>query len=174
MSVLKPTTALNEKQFYEVYGNGIPIENGMYETTEDQEVRALTAFNCFDDIAVFAIKKIRGKNMCAMGWRFKNESLEDIQLKFHELLEPKDVCDLYIVGGNIFTTQGKNCLLDRIHLAIRDFFIDGGKQAKVVQQHTNPNLNKKYLYVTANLQIDGKLTFCSHIDVVKRKTIQLK
>ncbi len=163
-------TELNEKQFYEFYGNGIPIETGKYETTEDQEVRSLTVFNCLDDIAVFAIKKIRGKNMCVMGWRFKKESLIDIQLKFHELLEPKDVCDLYIVGGNIFTTEGADCLLSRIQQAIRDFFKDGGRQAKVVQQHTNPNMNRKYLYVTANLQIDGKLNFCSHSDIVKSKS----
>lgn len=170
MSVSKPTTALNEKQFNEFYGNAIPIKRGGYETTEDQELRALTAFNCFDDIAVFAIKKIRGKNMCVLGWRFSNdESSLDIHLKFNELVDPKDVCDFYIIGGNSITTQGDNCLLDRIHLAIRGFFLEGGKHPKVEQQHTNPNLKKKYLYVTANLQIDGKFTFCSHMDVIKRK-----
>lgn len=159
-------TALNEKQFREFYGNAIPIKKDGYETTENQEVTALTAFNCVEDIVVFAIKKFEGKKTCVMGWRFRWESIIDIQLKFNELVDPKTVCDFYIVGGNYVTTLGNNCLLDRIHTAIRDFFTN---KNKIVEQYPNPNLNTQYSYVTANMQLNGKLTFCRHLGAVSEK-----
>lgn len=166
MSVSNSTAAIKEgpniKQFHQFYGNAILVEKGGFETTQNQELTSLSAYNCIDDIAVFAIKKMRGKNMCMMGWRFSNESQGQIRKNFEELLEPKDVCDFYIVGGDSDTTQSENCLLDRIHLAIKDFFIENGKHAKVVKEHTNLNLNSKFKYVTAKLKIDGKLTYCRH------------
>jgi hypothetical protein len=111
-----------------------------------------------------------------LGWRLRKETIVEIEELFNQITEPNAICDFYIVGGNSLTTQGFNCLLDRIREAIKGFFNfneyrfekeEEDKKAHIVKEHLN--LGSKTPYLTAKMDITGNLTFCRHMRAVNLK-----
>jgi len=170
---------LNTKQFQEFYSKAILVDKGPYQygTTEDQndetkdekglrkipEFQSLTVCNCNTQMAVFAIKTVYKKEgnksfeyKYVLGWRFRDETIVEIEELFDQLTGPPAAHDFYIVGGSSLTTDGYNDMLDRIREAIKGFF---KRSAKIVAEYKNEE-SKVYPYVTANLNMNGKLTMC--------------
>jgi len=155
--------------------DAILIRKGGYEfyekLTKEETSQKITAFRCEDDITVFAVERINDKVKSIMAWRFcdtsildkfgepRKDSIEDMQLKFHELIEPQADCRLYIVGGMLWTTVGVGCLLDRIHHAIRGYFT---RPQIEIEERVDRCQRQGYKYVTAKLEMNGKLTDCYH------------
>ena len=162
----------------ERYGNNaILVEKGGYEFYERLSTgeinQKITAFRCEDDVTVFAVERVANKVKCIMAWRFCdgdksnldelgircNESIIDMQLKFHELVKPVADCHFYVVGGTMNTTVGEGRLLDRIRKAIHGYFT---RPNITVEIRENQSWKHALRYVTAKVEMDGKLTDCYH------------
>ncbi len=167
---------LTDAAFIESFGkNAILVEKGGYEFYEKPDIaeinQKITAFRCEDDITVFAVRRINDEVKSIMAWRFYdrkepkvddvhcNESILDMQLKFHELIKPDADCYFFVVGGTMETTVGEGCLLDRIRKAIHGYFIKPKIQV-VIRENESWKSNRHY--VTAKIEMDGKLTDCYH------------
>lgn len=178
---------LSDAKFQERFGgNAILVErggSGFYkrpEKVDGQEASKkpktddippkITAFRCKDDIAVFGVEYVENRIERIMAWRFYdrekpnvddvhcNESIDDIQLRFYELVEPQADCKLYVVGGTLDTTVGEGRLWDRIRKAIRGHF----RPNVEVEKRENESGKNNRQYVTAKIEMDGKLTDCYH------------
>src|SRR5580698_8038207 len=132
--------------------NAILIKKGGHEISEHEKI---TAFRCEDDITVFAVEREKGKIKAIMAWRLYTESVVDIQLKFHELIEPNADCRFYIIGGCLNTTLGTTSLLGRIREAISGYFNQPNMQ---IERRDNQSVSLGYKYVTAKLEMNGELT----------------
>ena len=158
---MSTTFKLSDREFEDRFGNyAILIKKGGYEFSEQEKI---TAFRCVDDITVFGVEREKQKVKSIMAWRFcdgkKNESVVDIQLKFHELVTPQANCSFYIVGGTIMTTMGQGCLLDRIRQAIYGYFT----QPKIdVVIRENQSMKHQCMYVTVKLEMNGQIMDCYH------------
>jgi len=158
-------------------------KNGLMKVPEFQ---SLTVCNCNTHMAVFAIKtvyKIEEGNKSVktvykkeegdksvqykyvLGWRFMFEKIWEIEELFDQLTGPPADHDFYIVGGSSLTTDNYNDMLDRIREAIKGFF---KRSAKIVAEYENPK-STEYPYVTANLNMNGKLTMCRQAAAVTLK-----
>ena len=149
----------SDKEFEECFAkDAIFVKKGGYEISEGQKI---TAFRCMEDITVFGVERVQDKVKSIMAWRFcdGNESVVDIQRKFHELITPEANCSLNIVGGTIITTSGQNCLLDRIRQAIYGYFTHPKIDVLIRENHS---LKNGCIYVTAKLEMSGKIMDCYH------------
>ena len=175
---MSTSVTLSDDAFTERFGNNaILVEKDSYEFYErlstDEINQKITAFRCEDDITVFAVEHVAYKVKCIMAWRFCevdkselaeldnrcNELILDMQLRFHELVKPEANCLIYIVGGTIDTTVGEGRLLDRIRKAIHGYFI---RPNLPVEIRENESWKHDCKYVTAKVEMDGKLTDCYH------------
>jgi hypothetical protein len=65
---------ISETEFKKHYGdNAILVKKGGYEFYERSEIneihQKITAFQCFDDITVFAVQAVQNQVKCIMAWR---------------------------------------------------------------------------------------------------------
>jgi hypothetical protein len=175
---------LSEKDFFEQFGVGDAKQIGTDEKAYSEDI-SITSFDIGDCITLFAIEKEAGKIKAVIGWHIGDDtSVED--LKGDEYLDafitgnsvdsdesdssedleetepqiPQKTYDLYIIGGTKHTTEGHGCLLSNIHQAIEEFFFK--RTFTIKKELVNLNAGTINEFVSANLQIDGTLTFCCH------------
>jgi len=156
---LNAAEAISEKSFKKSFGMGkaFQVLMGQYEVSED---KSITSLECAEGITVFALEKVEGKAESIMAWHLEaGREIADIQLQFNEITEPEAHCEIYIIGGNEKTTEGAGCLLEKIEQAITGFF---QVQPRIIHKLVNLNPDGKFKFVSANLQINGTLSYCYH------------
>jgi hypothetical protein len=174
----------SEKKFYRVFQQHVKsIGTDDIACSSD---KSITSFDIAECITVFVIEKDSAGNIeQIMGFHIADyTTVEDLKSsdyfdKFifgnnsnsEESDNPKsDVFEgsykLLIVGGSALTTnpyclfEGRNCLLDNIRQAIHEFFPEGSYT--IDESLVNPNTGTNFTFVSANLQMDGTLSFCRH------------
>lgn len=175
---------LSEKEFFDQFGIGKAKQIGT-DQTKCSEDKSITSYDIGDCITLFALEKEAGKIKAIIGWHIGDgESVEDLKgdeylnayitgnsvdsdepessedLEDTDTQIPPKTYDLYIIGGTKHTTEGQGCLLNNIHQAIEEFFFEGTYTIK--KELVNLNAGTTNEFVSANLQIDGTLTYCCH------------
>jgi hypothetical protein len=150
---------ISEEVFEKLFGSGKSLE--IY--TDESQLsgnKSISSMEIGDCITVFAVEKENGKTDCIMGWHLDDGStIDGIKKQLEKCGDSELEHDFYIIGGNQGTTQGEGCLLENIREAISGYFI---AESKIVFELVNPNADGKFKYVSANLQMNGTLSYCHH------------
>ena len=149
LSTINSYTILGEKNFLKKYGY----------IDEFAESPAITSFDIEDSINVFTIEKENGENKSISCLSLNKESFVKDLIKKTKDDDYINSYDIYIIGGNSSTTEGKDCLLNNIHEAIKATF---NSASKIKLQLINLEEKTSYKFVSVNLKIDGTLTLCHH------------
>jgi hypothetical protein len=150
---------MSEKSFNKLFGSEKAIQLVTDEFQMSGE-RSITSYAIGECITVFVVEKIDGKTDSIMGWHLSLDStVDDIIGDFNEMAEAKLDHDIYIIGGTEDTVEGEDCLLENIREAISRAF--KGK-SKIVLELLNLNTDGKFDYISANLQMNGTLSYCHH------------
>lgn len=177
---------IGEKLFFQKFwSENVKLIGTDEKAYSDEE--SITSYDIGDCITIFAIEKVNNETKGIIGWHIANETtVEDIKGEDYledyidsgesensegleeseEKSESTDVnnskthYELFIIGGDENTTIGERCLLQNIHQAIDEFFIKDN--FVIVREMVNLNKGTKYQFVSANLQMNGILTFCLH------------
>jgi len=150
---------ISPKTFDQLFG----LEKSLKIFTDESQLsgdKSISSMEVGDCITIFAVEKDNGKTDCIMGWHMSNGStIAGIEKEFEKCADSELEHDLYIIGGNQETTQGKGCLLENIRVAISRYFT--GK-FKIVHELVDLNPEGTFKYVSANLQMNGTFSYCYH------------
>lgn len=163
--LMKTYLEIDKKVFFKEFGN--PETTKICGTDEHKysEDKSITSFEIGDCITVFAVEKLDNKINAIMGFHISDDTTVD-EIKeeclndYIDAAEKRKFYEISIIGGTQKTTNGNGCLLNNIHQAIKDFFIN--ENFKIIQEHKNMNATTNFKFISANLQMDGTLTLCRH------------
>jgi hypothetical protein len=154
---------MNSAQVFESYEDFNNTFDDTKEIDTDENTsstdKSITAIGVGDCIAVFAMEKANNVITEIIGWHFDRDSnTEEIEERFDDHANSNLNYDIYVIGGTADTTNGNECLLNRINNAIANFFTNH----RVLQRLINLNNNTNYNYISANLNMLGTLSYCRH------------
>jgi hypothetical protein len=149
---------MEESAFFKKFQGALKIATDEDEFSDENSI---TSFEVGDCITVFGINKEKGKISGIFGCHFDSLSDEsEIKEPMKETLQKGSnyQCELYIIGGN-GSKDSQKCLKNT-HMTISK--LQSKYTVNTLGECTNPNAGTNCTYVSANLQMDGTLTFCRH------------
>ena len=156
----KSHAEVSEGEFFKTFGVNQVKRIGCGEFVYSENW-SITSYDIGDSITVFAVEKKGSSIEAIMGWHLGGGcSVEEIQLQLNEFADKDRNSNLYIIGGAQHTTEGPECLLANIKAAIEGFFI---ADVKILKELVSLNAGMREHFVSANLQMDGTLTYCRHV-----------
>ncbi len=148
---------MHEREFYTTFAQATPVWE---DEVEFSTQASLSSCGMDDCITVFGIERdANGSIVEISAYHIKSFTKEDEMIEtYFSRFVAQDAVSFYIIGGNA-ASVARGDLLDTIRATIRGYF---GNIDRIRQSLTGINDGRHNKYSTANIQMDGSLSYCFH------------